>query len=105
MTYTFNEGLFSISYMYFDLFKDGIYLADSIFYKRQIPIKFKDELERDGDKYRVIFCKIKKRYKKQMEEALNEIPHKMELLGHNDYVEYCESVLKEIEEEADELSN
>ena len=85
-------------YMYFDLNVDQNYVADSLFFKRQIPVKFKDEMVRDGDKYRAIFCKVKRKYKDKFEEALEELKTKMELLGHLDYLEYCEKVIKDLDE-------
>ena len=83
--------------MYFDLNVDENYVADSLFYKREIPVWFKDELAKDEDKYRVIFCKIRKKDKEKFEEALEELPNKMELLGHLDYIDYCNNVMKALE--------
>ena len=53
---------------------------------------------RDGDKYRAIFCRIRKKDKAAFEEALEEIRTKMSLLGHNDYDGYCVKTLAEIDE-------
>lgn len=83
-------------YMYVDLNVDDNYVADSLFYKRKIPVWFSDELARPGDKYRVIFCKIRKKDRQAFEEALCELTTKMELLGHLDYVEYCNNIMKEL---------
>lgn len=91
-------GKFYAHYMYFDLNVEKNYVADSLFYKREIPVKFKDEMVRDGDKYRAIFCKVKRKYKDKFEEALKELPTKMSLLGYNDYEEYCQNILKEMDE-------
>ena len=91
-------GKLNAHYMYFDLNRDDNYIADSLFFKREIPVKFKDEMVRDGDKYRAIFCKVKRKHKDKFEEALEELKTKMSLLGHNDYEEYCYNVIKQIEE-------
>ena len=98
MNYYSFGGLFFRRYMYVDLNVNSGYAADSLFYKRKIPVKFKDEMMREGDQYRLIFCKIPKRFCRAFEEALEELKTKMCLLGHNDYEEYCESVMKELEE-------
>ena len=37
-----------------------------------------------------------RKYRKQFEEALAEIPTKMSLLGHNDYDDYCDQLMKRI---------
>lgn len=89
-------GRFNIRYLYFDLNVDEDYVADSLFYKRDIPVKFKTELAKDGDKYRAIFCKVKRKYSKDFEEALQELKNKMALLGHLDYEEYCLNVINQL---------
>lgn len=97
-TYLSLGGRFFLHYMYFDLNVNDSYVADSLFYKRKIPVKYKDEMVRDGDKYRAIFCRIRKKDKAAFEEALEEIRTKMSLLGHNDYDGYCVKTLAEIDE-------
>ena len=92
-------GRFYIHYMYFDINTNEHYVADSLFYKRKIPVIFQDEMARNGDKYRAIFCKIKRKYKDNFEKALEELKTKMELLGHLDYEEYCQKVIIQIGEE------
>ena len=104
MNYHSFDGLFFRNYMYVDLNVDSGYAADSLFYKRKIPVKFKDEMVREGDKYRVIFCRIPKKFRQAFEEAMEELKTKMCLLGYNDYEEYCESLMKELEEDETEES-
>ena len=55
-------------------------------------------MARDGDKYRFIFCKIWSKDKQRFEEALAEIQNKMYLFGHNDYNDYCDHMIKHINE-------
>ena len=98
MNYISMGGKFSQRYLYVDLNVNSGYAADSLFYKRKIPVKFKDEMFREGDKYRVIFCSIPKKFRRAFEEALEELKTKMCLLGHNDYEDYCESLMKELDE-------
>ena len=98
MNYICFGGKFNLRYMYIDVNRDRNYLADSLFYKREIPVVFKDEMVKQGDKYRVIFCRIKKKYQKQFEEALEELKNKMQLLGYNDYEEYCERLMNDLAE-------
>ena len=98
MNYISIGGLFSRRYIYVDLNLNSGYAADSLFYKRQIPVKFKEEMVREGDKYLLIFCKIPKRFRQAFEEALEELKTKMCLLGHNDYEDYCDNLLEKLEE-------
>ena len=100
MNYLSFGGLFSLRYAYVDLNTNENYAADSLFYKRKIPVKFGDEMSRDGDRYRVVFCKVHKKYRKPFEEALEELKTKMNLLGYTDYEDYCNDLMKQMEKES-----
>ena len=89
-------GLFRLRYLYIDIDTNTNYVADSLFYQRKIPVKFLDEWARKDDKYRIVFCSIKKKYQKQFEEALDQIENKMLLLGYNDYGEYYHKLIPHI---------
>ena len=70
------------------------YVADSLFRRHKVPIKYEHELVKAGEKYRIICCKIKKKYKTEFEKALGEIKNKMYLLGYSDYETFCDTVMK-----------
>ena len=89
-------GLFRLGYVYVDLNTNDHYVADSLFYKRKIPVQFGDEMYNDGEKYKVIFCKIRRKDRLGFEEALKEISNKMSLLGHNDYDDYCQQLIRKL---------
>ena len=95
--YVYFGGLLNLKYMYMDLNVDQDYVADSLFCKRGIHVKFGEEMCRDGDKYRAVFCRIRKKDRQAFEEALEEIPVKMSLLGHNDYEDYCRKLMDELD--------
>ncbi len=97
MNYYSFGGLVGLRYAYVDLNVNENYVADSLFLKRSIPVKFKNEMVREGDKYRVIFCTINKKHQKAFEEALEELKTKMLLLGHTDYEEYCEKLKRDLD--------
>ena len=63
------KGLRYLQYAYVDLFQDSGYLADSLFYRHKVPVKYGPEMLKDGEKYRVIFCRIKRKYKAEFEKA------------------------------------
>ena len=77
---------FSRQYMFID---SSEYLADNLFCGHQVPVKFGKEMVNKDTKYVIISCKIHKRYEEQFVEALQELPNKMLLFGHTDYIEYC----------------
>lgn len=88
-------GRFYLRYAYADVHN---YFADSLFYKHEIPVRFKDEWVKDGEKYRIIYCKIRKKYKAKFERALLELHNKMLICGYTDYEDYCESIMKALED-------
>ena len=91
------NGIIFQEYAYFDLNRGSDFVADSLFYKRKIPIHFGEEMSKNGDKYKIIFCKVRKKYTKLMEDALNEVPSKMNLLGYTDYEDYCKNLLSQLD--------
>ena len=95
--YLYLGGRFRANYAYIDLNTDSGYVADSLFYRRRIKVGFMEEMSRDDEKYRVIFCRIRKKDREVFEKALAEIPNKMNLLGHTDYEAYCDTLMKELE--------
>lgn len=93
--YIYFGGRFKIRYVYFDT---PDYLADSIFCKYEIPVYYGNEWTKPGEPYKLIECKVKKKYKEKFEKALDEIPTKMNLLGHTDYEEYCQKMITMFQE-------
>lgn len=84
-----NEGWFKYLLLYIDTNK---YLADPIFKKHNLKVKWINK-EFQGDKdYRVIFCKIKKKDLDKFKTSIEELKNKMILLGYDDY----ESIYSEV---------
>ncbi len=69
------------------------FLADSLFYKRHIYPKYNGHMAKDGEKYIMVFIKVKRKDLKLCEEALNELKDKMLLCGYNDYEEHCHNLV------------
>ena len=80
---------FSRQYMFIDTSE---YLADNLFCNHKVPLKFGKEMVDKDTKYVIISCKIHKQYEEQFVKALLELPNKMLLFGHTDYIEYCKKV-------------
>jgi hypothetical protein len=97
MNYIPLGGTLSLRYAYVDLNTDQNYVADSLLYRHRIPVRFKGEFIRDTDNYRVILCRIPRKYRSAFEKAMEELKAKMNLLGHTDYEDYCEVLMKELE--------
>ena len=91
--YIRDDRRFSAMYTYLDVEE---YVADSLFYKREIPVKFITEFVKDGEKYRFIICKVRRKYIPDFEKAMEELKVKMALVGHTDYEQSCKRIMGEM---------
>lgn len=79
---------FTYSYIFLDCDE---YLADQLFIKHKVPVKFGKEYRKNDSRYCVISCKIRKRYEEEFKKALAEMNNKMILRGYTDYADFCEN--------------
>ncbi len=87
---------FSLWHKYFAFLDTGEYLADGLFIKYQVPVKFMQEYGRDDSTYLMIFCRIKKQDEGAFLKALRELPNKMLLCGYPDYSAQCWDFIEKI---------
>jgi len=73
------------------------YLADGLFIKHQVRVKFLQEYAREGSSYLFILCRIRKRDECAFLDALRELPNKMLLRGYPDYPARCRQFMEKIE--------
>ena len=73
------------------------YLADNVFINAKLHVSFKDEMARDNDKYRIIFCNVKRSQSETFVKCMEELKKKMILLGNHDYNDVCEEIISPIE--------
>ena len=86
-------SLRSVRYAYLDTRE---YLADALLAKRQVRVRFGQEMSKRGEPYLIVSCKIKKRDEACFLEAMSELCDRMLLLGHTDYGACCERVMNAI---------
>jgi hypothetical protein len=91
---------FTYSYLFLDCEE---YLADQLFIKYRVPVKFGEEFCRKDSKYRVIRCKIRKRYEESFQKAMADMEDKMILRGYPGYAEFCENFFDQINKARCEL--
>lgn len=91
---------FTCQYMFVDT---GEYLADRLFVEQKIPVHFGREFSKDGSKYRIITCRIRKCHEELFEKALKALPDKMLLLGHNDYAEFCRNFFTRLRTDCEQM--
>ena len=72
------------------------YYADQLFIKHCVPVRFGNEFVSPDNRYRIIFCRMQKRDEAKFLAAMEELPNKMLLCGHRDYLHYCDSLRQKI---------
>jgi hypothetical protein len=87
-------SLLYYNYIYLDLPE---YLADQLFIKNKIRVKFKKHLMHPNYPYVVIFCKIRKRDEEAFLKALDELTSKMMIFEHRDYEQCCKDVFNDFD--------
>lgn len=92
---------FSVLYAYID---HEDYLADALFIQEQIPVRFPKEMVKQGESYRVIFGRVRKKDCGRFENVLEKLPDKMLLCGHTDYADFCNNLMEELRLEMKELT-
>ncbi len=88
-------SLFNCHYMFFDTEE---YLADSLFIQHQITVKFQFEYASPEGPYLAVFCSVRKKDEDEFLEALQELPDKMLLFGHTDYLQASTAFFDKIRE-------
>lgn len=76
-------------------------MADGLFLKHQVQVHFRDEWVSPDCPYRMIFCHIRRRDEARFIAAMEELPNKMLLCGHADYLDVCSKVWGTIQTELD----
>ncbi len=97
---TFYQKLdrFSLFYDYFAFLDVEPYAAaDQLFIQHQVAVHFVREYEKPGCPYRIILCKVRKRDTDRFHAAMAELPDKLRLLGHADYLEICHTLWENVE--------
>lgn len=87
-------------YMYVDC-KD--YLADDLFIKNEIVVKFESDFTKDNSDYIFVNCKIKKKNQDKFIKTLGELKNKMLIMGHSDYESFCKEHINRILNDANNI--
>lgn len=87
---------FRTHFMFFDTEE---YLADILFIRQRITVKFKEEFKAPNSPYMAIFCSVRKKDEDKFIEALRELPDKMILFGYTDYLSTCTNFFEDIKSE------
>ena len=93
----------SLRYEYYAFVDTADYLADQLFIKKQVRVRFGKEMQHPLEKYKVIFCKVLKEDSERFLEALAELSNKMILCGHQDYEQFCDEITQLMEKGVTEM--
>ena len=88
---------FSPLYSHFIFFDKKEYLADQLFIRHKVRIRFGDEFTKPGSPYRAIFCYVRKRDVPKFLAALEELKNSMCIFGYTDYVTIISGFIEHIE--------
>lgn len=87
---------FSLRFVYFAYVDVTELLADGLFIRHQVRVEFGPEFYNSREKYHIIVCRVKKRDVDRFLSAVEELPNKMLLFGHTDYIDYCNHIWDEL---------
>ena len=88
-------SLLNCHYMFFDTEE---YLADALFIRHQVTVNFQCEYAAPDGSYLAVFCSVRKKDEDEFLEALRELPDKMLLFGHADYLQVSTAVFDKLRE-------
>lgn len=77
-------------YAYIDL-ED--HLAESLFERQRVSVKYEQEFVNPVNPYRLVVCRVLPWHREGFLKALSQLPNKMNLLGFNDYQDFCREYL------------
>ena len=87
---------FSLFYDKYIFFDTAEHLADQVFVQHMLRIRFKGDYQKEGEKYRLILCKVPKKGRTEFAECMKDLVRKMLLLGNTDYCEFCEQIQNQV---------
>ena len=91
------DGLITIfrrTFMYID---SPEHLGDKEFINQKLRVWFKGSYVNPSEPYQMVVCKVRKRDVQKFYAAMEALPRRMLLMGHEDYEEYCEGMIPVLE--------
>lgn len=79
----------SLFHANFAIIDTAEYLADMLFVRHRVRVRYGKEFTLGNSPYRVIVCSCKKKDVPRFLDAIRELPNKMLLCGYPDYLNFC----------------
>ncbi len=95
---------FSPFFQYYSYIDSEEHLADLIFIRRKVRVRFMKEYCKPGTPYRFILCRVRKKDMEKFTCSMEDLWNKACLMGYKDYDAFCakvESVMEQLQEECD----
>lgn len=99
---TFKDNYIELKKKWYSRYNEFVYidvddhLADDIFVKNKIPVKFKGDYKHDDKKYIIVYCKVKSKYLDEFTNSLGKLKNKMIHNGFTDYEVFCKNLSEKI---------
>ena len=77
----------------YDSFALEDHLADTLFERENVAVKYEQEFVNPVNNYRLVICRVLPWHRDGFLKALSLLPNKMNLLGFNDYQQFCRDYL------------
>ena len=75
---------------------DWNHAAASLLFRNRIRYKIREIWKRDGEKYQIVLCDIRRKDISKFSIAMEELKNKMLLIGNTDYEAFCERFMSDI---------
>jgi hypothetical protein len=102
---TFKDNYIELKKKWYSRYNEFVYidvddhLADDIFVKNKIPVKFRGDYKHDDKKYVLVYCKVKPKYIDEFLNSLGELKNEMFHNGFADYDMFCKNMLDRIRQD------
>lgn len=74
--------------------------ASRFFYERGIHVRFIKQYKNEAEPYRIVVCSVSTKDTGKFADAIQELSRTMNLIGYNDYDEWCDKTFDKIKEVA-----
>lgn len=88
---------FSLLYDHFAFLDIEDHAAEPLFRRHRAAVRFELEYRKPGMAYHIIFCRVRRRDVRRFREAMAELPDRLALLGHPNYLAACRAVWEGVE--------
>ena len=83
----------SLLFAHFAYIDTPSYMADDIFVRNKLRVKYDKEYEHPDYPYRIVFCHVFRNNAAHFEKCMTDLEKKILLCGHPTYVQDCQTIM------------